>query len=209
MIGFKRGLLMAGLAALAAIAAHPASAQGDAAANYPNRPIRLIVGFAAGGGNDLFARLVGQKLSENIGQPVIIENKPGAGGRIAVEYVKSQPADGYTIMVAASGQMAIAAAIYPQLSYHPTRDFLPLTMIASFPLILAGPGQRYDQISQGSGCLRQGQSGQVQLRDLLAGLHHHDRAVQAKDRDAGGGSSLQEQQRDDAQRRRREHLVLH
>ena len=139
MIGFKRGLLRAAIAALAAIAADAASAQGDPAANYPNRPIRLIVGFAAGGGNDLFARLVGQKLSENLGQPVIIENKPGAGGRIAVEYVKSQPADGYTIMVAASGQIAIAAAIYPKLSYHPTRDFLPLTMIASFPLILAGP----------------------------------------------------------------------
>lgn len=139
MIGFKRSLLRVAIAVLATIAAHLASAQGDPAANYPNRPIRLIVGFAAGGGNDLFARLVGQKLSENIGQPVIIENKPGAGGRIAVEYVKSQPADGYTIMVAASGQMAIAAAIYPKLSYHPTRDFLPLTMIASFPLILAGP----------------------------------------------------------------------
>ena len=139
MIGFKRSLPRVAIAALAAIAAHPASAQGDPAANYPNRPIRLIVGVAAGGGNDLFARLVGQKLSENIGQPVIIENKAGAGGRIAVEYVKSQPADGYTIMVAASGQMAIAAAIYPKLSYHPTRDFLPLTMIASFPLILAGP----------------------------------------------------------------------
>src|SRR5262244_3680012 len=139
MIGFKRSLLRVAIAALAVFAAHPASAQGDAAANYPNKPIRLIVGFAAGGGNDLFARLVGQKLSENIGQPVIIENKPGAGGRIAVEYVKNQPADGYTIMVAASGQMAIAAAIYPKLSYHPTRDFVPLTMIASFPLILAGP----------------------------------------------------------------------
>ena len=139
MIGLKRALLRAGFAALVALAAHPAGAQGDAAANFPNRPIRLIVGFAAGGGNDLFARLVGQKLSDNIGQPVIIENKPGAGGRIAVEYVKNQPADGYTIMVAASGQMAIAAAIYPKLSYHPTRDFLPLTMIASFPLILAGP----------------------------------------------------------------------
>jgi len=139
MIGLKRALLRAGFAALVALAAQSAGAQGDAAANFPNRPIRLIVGFAAGGGNDLFARLVGQKLSDNIGQPVIIENKPGAGGRIAVEYVKNQPADGYTIMVAASGQMAIAAAIYPKLSYHPTRDFLPLTMIASFPLILAGP----------------------------------------------------------------------
>lgn len=137
MIGFKRALPTAALAALAALAAQPAPAQGDA--SYPNRPIHLIVGFAAGGGNDLFARLVGQKLSENIGQPVIIENKPGAGGRIAVEYVKSQPADGYTIMVAASGQMAIAAAIYPKLPYHPTRDFVPLSMIASFPLILAGP----------------------------------------------------------------------
>jgi len=140
MTGFKRAVLGVGVAAvLVAIAAQSARAQGDAAANFPNRPIRLIVGFAAGGGNDLFARLVGQKLSDNMGQPVIIENKPGAGGRIAVEYVKNQPADGYMIMVAASGQMAIAAAIYPKLSYHPTRDFLPLTMIASFPLILAGP----------------------------------------------------------------------
>jgi tripartite-type tricarboxylate transporter receptor subunit TctC len=127
------------LAGLAAIVAGAAGAQGDSAGSFPTRPIHLIVGFAAGGGNDLFARLVGQKLSENIGQPVIVENKAGAGGRIAVEYVKSQPADGYTIMVAASGQMAVAAAIYPKLSYHPTRDFLPLTMIASFPLILAGP----------------------------------------------------------------------
>ncbi len=70
---------------------------------------------------------------------MIIENKAGAGGRIAVEYVKNQPADGYTVMVAASGQMAVAAAIYPKLAYHPTRDFVPITMIASFPLILAGP----------------------------------------------------------------------
>src|SRR5712691_12130066 len=82
------------LAALLATAIDPLGAQTDPAANFPNKPIRLIVGFAAGGGNDIFARLVGQKLSENIGQPVIIENKPGAGGRIAVEYVKSQPADG-------------------------------------------------------------------------------------------------------------------
>jgi len=117
-------------------AAQPVWAQD---AGYPNRPIRMIVGFAAGGGNDLFARVVGQKLSELIGQSVVIENKPGAGGRLAVDFVKNQPADGYTLMVGATGQMSVAAAIYPQLSYHPTRDFVPLTMIASFPLILAGP----------------------------------------------------------------------
>src|SRR5262245_64599280 len=119
MIGSTRACLKAALAALAVAVAQSALAPAWAQADYPNRPIRLIVGFAAGGGNDLFARLVGQKLSDNIGQPVIIENKPGAGGRIAVEFVKSQPADGYTIMVAASGQMAVAAAIYPKLSYHP------------------------------------------------------------------------------------------
>jgi len=148
MIGFTLGRLTLGrlkvaLAALAVMAAQaavaPALSPAWAQADYPNRPIRLIVGFAAGGGNDLFARLVGQKMSELLGQTIVIENKAGAGGRLAIDFVKSQPADGYTITVAASGQMAIAAAIYPKLGYHPTRDFIPLTMIASFPLILAGP----------------------------------------------------------------------
>jgi len=121
--------------ALTLIALTPAHAQGD----YPNRPIRIIVGFAAGGGNDIFARVVGQKLQELIGQTVIIENKPGAGARIGNEYAANQPADGYTLLVAASGGMSIASAIYPKLAYHPTRSFVPLTMIANFPLILAIP----------------------------------------------------------------------
>jgi tripartite-type tricarboxylate transporter receptor subunit TctC len=132
--GVSRRLALSALACLVA-GAQPAWSQ----ENYPNRPIRMIVGFAAGGGNDLFARLIGQKLQENIGQTIVIENKPGAGGRLAVDFVKGQPADGYTLMVGATGQMSVAAAIYPQLSYHPTRDFVPITMIASFPLILAGP----------------------------------------------------------------------
>jgi tripartite-type tricarboxylate transporter receptor subunit TctC len=135
MIGSRRDLLGGGIAILAALASPPAWAEVD----YPSRPIRMIVGFAAGGGNDLFARLVGQKMGEYLGQSIVIENKPGAGGRLAIEFVKSQPADGYTVTVAATGQMAVAAAIYPRLSYHPTRDFVPITMIASFPLILAGP----------------------------------------------------------------------
>ncbi|MFL6796322.1 MAG: Bug family tripartite tricarboxylate transporter substrate binding protein [Xanthobacteraceae bacterium] len=126
---------VAACAALVMLTVGPAQAQSD----YPNKPIRMVVGFAAGGGNDLFARLVGAKMGEYLGQSLVIENKAGAGGRLAMDYVKSQPADGYTVTVAATGQMAIAAAIYPKLTYHPTRDFIPLTMIASFPLILAGP----------------------------------------------------------------------
>jgi len=105
-------------------------------AGFPNKPIRMTVGFAAGGGNDIFARLVGQKMSDILGQSVVIENKPGAGGRIAAEYVAGQPADGYALMVGASGMSSIAAAIYPKLSYHPTRSFIPLSMIANFSLIL-------------------------------------------------------------------------
>ncbi len=122
--------------AAAVLAAASARAQTD----YPTRPVRLVVGFAAGGGNDIFARLVGAKLSEILGQPVFIENRPGAGGRLAAEYVSNQPGDGYTLLVGASGQMSIAAAIYPDLKYHPTKTLIPLAMMGSFPLIMVvGP----------------------------------------------------------------------
>jgi tripartite-type tricarboxylate transporter receptor subunit TctC len=110
----------------------PAHAQTD----YPNRPIRMIVGFGAGGGNDIFARLVAAKASEILGQSVVVENKPGAGGRLAAEYVANQPADGYTLLIGASGAMSIAAAIYPDLKYRPTETFTPLAEIGSFPLVL-------------------------------------------------------------------------
>jgi tripartite-type tricarboxylate transporter receptor subunit TctC len=132
------GLAARALSALALVfgACQIASAQESA---YPNKPIRIVVGFAAGGGNDIFARVVGQKLGEIIGQSVIIENKPGAGARLAAEYVAREAPDGYTLLVSASGGMSIAAAVYPKLNYHPTKSFVPLTMIANFPLILAVP----------------------------------------------------------------------
>ena len=117
---------------LTVLAIKPAAAQAD----YPSRPIHIVVGFAAGGGNDIFARLVGAKLSEILHQPVVIENRPGAGGRIAPEYVTHQPADGYTLFVGPSGAMAVAGAIYPDLKYSPTKSFVPLAMIANFPLIM-------------------------------------------------------------------------
>ncbi|HTQ81793.1 MAG TPA: tripartite tricarboxylate transporter substrate binding protein [Pseudolabrys sp.] len=107
--------------------------------DYPSRPIRFIVGFAAGGGNDLFARLVVKKFEELTGATGIVENRAGAGGRLSSEYVAKQPPDGYTVLVGATGQMSIAAAAYPDLPYHPTRSFIPLNMIASFPLVLVVP----------------------------------------------------------------------
>ncbi len=135
----SRTLCGAALLALMTAAALPARAQSDSEKSYPNRVIHVIVGFAAGGGNDIFARVVGQKLQEIIGATVVIENKPGAGGRLASEYVSRQPADGYTLLVGASGAMSIAAAIYPNLPYHPTRSFVPLSMIANFPLFVVVP----------------------------------------------------------------------
>jgi tripartite-type tricarboxylate transporter receptor subunit TctC len=127
---FSRRSLVAALLLGAAIL--PACAQ----SNYPSRPIRLVIGFAAGGGNDIFGRLVADKASQILGQSVIVENKPGAGGRLAPEYVLSQPADGYTLFLGPSGAMAVAAAIYTDLKYSPTKDFVPLAMIANFPLIM-------------------------------------------------------------------------
>lgn len=113
-----------------------ASAQG-----YPNRPIRLIVGYTPGGNNDIVARVVAQKLSEQMGQPVIVENKPGADARIATEYVAKSAPDGYTLMVGATGAMVFNPGLFGRLSYDPERDFAPITMMASTPLLFAvNPG---------------------------------------------------------------------
>ena len=136
----KAGFYAAYLAACAlltqCLGTATAVAQPAAATNFPTKPIHLIVGFAAGGGNDLVARIVGPKLSEILGQPVIVENRTGAAGRLAIDYVQSQPADGHTVAIGAIGQLAVATAIYPKLSFHPTRTLLPLSMLVSYPLVL-------------------------------------------------------------------------
>ena len=103
---------------------------------YPNRTIKLIVGFAAGGGNDLIARILAQELQTAMGQPVVVENKVGAGGRVSAEFVKSQPADGYTLLIGASGAMAISVAVAEKLPYNTLRDFIPISMVAEFPLLM-------------------------------------------------------------------------
>ena len=127
------------LTAGAMLAVFALTATAARADDYPSRTIRFIVGFAAGGGNDLFARLVVQKFQEQTHHTAIVENKPGAGGRLSSEYVVKQPADGYTVLIGATGQMSIATAVYHNINYNAVTSFTPLAMIASFPLILVVP----------------------------------------------------------------------
>jgi tripartite-type tricarboxylate transporter receptor subunit TctC len=114
-----------------------ALAQTASADNYPSRPVRLVVGFTPGGGNDLIARIVAARLQEKLGQPVIVDNKPGAQSIVAAELVAKAPADGYTLLVAPSGSMTVNPAVYATLSYSPERDFAPISLLAEFPLLLA------------------------------------------------------------------------
>ena len=121
-------LLPIALAALALLAGPAAFAQ------YPNRPIKLIVGFPPGGGSDAAARLTGAALSEKLGQPVVVENKAGANTILATQYVQSQPADGYTLLFV-SASFAINPSLY-KLPYDPEKDFTQVGLVALVPLLL-------------------------------------------------------------------------
>ena len=118
----------------AMLAATAAGAQ--TAPQYPAKPIRMIVTAAAGSGPDITARIVGQKLTAALGQSVVIENRPGAGGSIAAELAAKAAPDGYTLVMASAGSHAVSPALYPKLSWDPVRDFVPITIVAVAPNIL-------------------------------------------------------------------------
>ncbi len=118
------------LALAAACAAAAASAQ-----PYPARPIRIIVPFTAGGPADITARIVAQKLTESWGQPVVVENRTGASGTIGADVVAKSPADGYTVLMSASAQI-IVPSLLPKVPYDAIRDFAPVTVVMSSPLVL-------------------------------------------------------------------------
>jgi tripartite-type tricarboxylate transporter receptor subunit TctC len=130
VVWFTRMLVcgtMAGVAGITA-AAQPAD-------EFPARPLRFVVGFTPGGGSDLVARLLGQKLTENTGQPVVVDNRPGAGGNLANEIVVKAAPDGYSVLIASSS-FTIQPAIYNNLSYKPQADFAPVSLASSSPYLL-------------------------------------------------------------------------
>src|ERR1700712_997434 len=127
-------------ACLGVLGASHASAQ-DAAAGYPKKPIRIIVPFPAGGTSDVLARMMGQKLNEAWGQPVIVENRAGANGNIGADLVAKSEPDGYTLLLMDVGNLAISPTLYPKLPFSPTANLTPVTLLAYSPhLLVTYPG---------------------------------------------------------------------
>jgi tripartite-type tricarboxylate transporter receptor subunit TctC len=106
------------------------------AQDYPTKPIRFIVPFPPGGGNDTVARAIAQQMTPALGQPVVIDNRPGAGGSVGAEIVAKAPADGYTLFLAGVGSHAANPNLHARLPYDPIRDFAPITLVASAPSVL-------------------------------------------------------------------------
>ncbi len=130
----KRQALALAAAALAALCSPAALAQDGA---YPSKPVRIVVPLTAGGPTDILARIIGQQLSERLGQPVLIENKPGAGSNIGADYVAKSAPDGYTLFMGTSGPLSINASLYGKLPFNPLTDFSPIVLIASAPFVVA------------------------------------------------------------------------
>jgi tripartite-type tricarboxylate transporter receptor subunit TctC len=127
-------VIRAAISLLAAygLACSPALSQ-DA---FPSKPVKIVVGFPPGGGNDLLGRIIADKLSAALGQPFVVENRPGANGIVAIEAVKRSAPDGYTLMVGPSSGMTVNPAVYAKLPYNPVKDFAPVSMMGIFPLIV-------------------------------------------------------------------------
>jgi len=125
-------------------AALPAQAQ-----PYPSKPIRLIVPYAAGGTSDILARQIAPKLNEAWGQPVIVENKPGANGNVGADLVAKSAPDGYTLLVTDLGGLVISASVYPKLPFDPSKDFSPVVMVSYSPHVLAvHPSVRVNSVKE-------------------------------------------------------------
>jgi tripartite-type tricarboxylate transporter receptor subunit TctC len=126
-------LIQIALAACVSIAAIP---DAQAQANYPTKPVRLIVPFPPGGGTDILARLVANKLTETVGWQIVIDNRGGAGGNLGLQAAAQAPPDGYTMVLGQTSNMAINPALYSKLPYDPIRDFVPVSLVSASPIVL-------------------------------------------------------------------------
>ena len=134
----RRPLLAAAGAALAGgLAGVPRTASAQSAAAWPNKPIRLVVPYAAGGLPDTVARMVAQRLPDTLGQPVVVENRPGANGAVAAAALAASPPDGHTLLVTDGSMFTINPLIYRKMTYDPAKDFVPVSLIARSPLFMA------------------------------------------------------------------------
>ncbi len=127
------------LAACAAAACTALGATGAFAQAYPDRPVKLVVGFAPGGTNDILARLIGAKLQDKLKQNFVVENKPGANSAIGNDFVAKAKADGYTLLVSSSGGLTTNPVLMKSLPYDPAKDFEPIALLGSFPLVVTVP----------------------------------------------------------------------
>jgi tripartite-type tricarboxylate transporter receptor subunit TctC len=125
---FARGVALIGLALSATLV----SAQGG----YPSRPITIVVGFSAGGSTDIVARLIAEEMRKALGQPILIENRPGAGGNIGAAFVAKSRPDGYTLLIGSVGPLAINASLYAKMPYDNLKDFAPICLIVHVPNVL-------------------------------------------------------------------------
>ncbi|GAA4332487.1 tripartite tricarboxylate transporter substrate binding protein [Pigmentiphaga soli] len=130
------GRLTAALCAAAALAALPAARAADAAAGYPDKPVRFVLPYPAGGPTDILGRILAQKLSERWGQPVVVVNRGGGGGTIGAAYAAGAPADGYTLFLGGISTLAINPFIQKSISYDPVKDFRPVSIATRQPEIL-------------------------------------------------------------------------
>jgi tripartite-type tricarboxylate transporter receptor subunit TctC len=143
----RRRLTLGALALAAAAAAAPLAAA--AAQAYPNKPITVIVPFAAGGTTDILARVVGQALTKELGQTVIVDNRAGAGGNIGAALAAKSPADGYTLFMGTVGTHAINQSLYRKMPFDPIKDFAPLTRVAMVPnLLVANPAKPFKNVKE-------------------------------------------------------------
>ncbi len=135
----RKGVLVAILLAALGLAAPHAHAQGSSVAKFPERPIRLVVGFPPGGATDILARILSQHMPESIGQPVVVDNRGGASGTIAAAMVAKAPPDGYTIMMVPSGPFTISVSTYSNLPYDAVRDFTGVSLLAWVTNVIVVP----------------------------------------------------------------------